>query len=70
MQSWIFVFDHPWFQVTAANGKFLMDDVPAGEYRFETVHPAGDLRNRQTIQVVAGETTTLDIRLQPSTAKP
>ena len=70
MQSWIFVFDHPWFQVTAADGKFIMKNVPAGEYRFDAVHPAGHLRVRQTIQVAAGETTTLDIRLQPSTAKP
>ena len=70
MQSWIFVFDHPWYQVTAADGKFHMKNVPAGEYRFDAVHPAGDLRIRQTIQVVTGETTTLDIRLQPITSKP
>ena len=70
MQSWIFVFDNPWYQVTAADGKFHMKNVPAGEYRFDAVHPAGDLRIRQTIQVVAGETTTLDIRLQPITSKP
>jgi plastocyanin len=70
MRSWIFVFDHPWFQVTAADGSFLMKDVPAGEYRLEVVHPAGDLRNRLTIQVVAGKVSEVEIRMQPKSTKP
>ena len=70
MQSWIFVFDHPWFQVTNADGSFHMKDVPAGEYRLDVVHPAGDLRHRQTIQVVAGEGAKIEIRMQPKKANP
>ena len=70
MQSWIFVFDHPWFQVTDVDGRFLMKDIPAGEYRLDVVHPAGSLRHRQTIQVVAGEVSTVEIRMKPKTAEP
>jgi len=70
MQAWVFVFNHPWFHVTTADGNFVMSDVPAGEYRLEVVHPAGDLRYRQTIQVVAGETSEVEIRMQPKTTKP
>jgi len=69
MQAWIFVFDHPWFHVTTADGNFVMKDVPAGEYRLDVVHPAGDLRYRQTIQVVAGEVSDIEIRMQPKTTK-
>ncbi len=70
MQSWIFVFDHPWFQITPADGSFLLKEVPAGEYSLEVVHPAGDLRHKQTIQVVGGEVSKFEIRLQSKTAKP
>jgi len=70
MQAWIFVFDHPWFQVTTADGNFVMKDVPAGEYRLEVVHPAGELRHRQTIRVVANELSEVEIRMQPKTTKP
>ena len=49
MRSWIFVFDHPWFQVTGKDGSFSLENVPEGEYRLEVVHPAGSLRTRQSI---------------------
>jgi plastocyanin len=70
MQAWIFVFDHPWFQVTTADGNFVLNDVPAGEYRLDVVHPAGDLRYRQTIQVVANEVSEVEVRMQPKSTKP
>lgn len=70
MQAWIFVFDHPWYQVTAPDGKFLLENIPVGEYRLDVVHPAGDLRNRQTIQIVAGRVTEIEIPMHPKTTKP
>jgi plastocyanin len=70
MQSWIFVFDHPWFQVTEVDGRFLMKDVPVGEYRLDVVHPAGGLRHRQTIRVVAGEVSEIEIRMKPKAVEP
>jgi plastocyanin len=59
MRAWIFVFDHPWYQVTGANGKFRLGEVPPGSYE----HPAGGLRWRKRVEVKAGETTRIDIRV-------
>ncbi len=70
MRAWIFVFDHPWFQVTPIDGSFELKNVPAGEYRLEIDHPAGRLRHRQTIQVVAGKTLDVSVKLHPNTDKP
>lgn len=70
MQAWVFVFDHPWYQVTEADGKFLLNNIPAGEYRLDAFHPAGALRYREAIQVVAGATSKVEIRLQPNRVKP
>ncbi|MEZ6032127.1 MAG: carboxypeptidase regulatory-like domain-containing protein [Planctomycetaceae bacterium] len=70
MQAWIFVFDHPWYQVTEASGNFLMKDVPPGEYRLDVVHPAGGLQHRQTIQVVAGKVARFEIRMKPKSTEP
>jgi hypothetical protein len=32
MGGWIFVFDHPYFALTDADGNFEMKDAPAGDY--------------------------------------
>jgi hypothetical protein len=33
MSAWVFVFRHPYFAVTDANGHFEIKDAPAGKYR-------------------------------------
>jgi plastocyanin len=63
MRAWIFVFDHPWYQITPPSGKFRLDSVPPGPYELEVVHPAGDLRWRKRIEVKPGEPLRIDIRL-------
>jgi len=65
MRAWIFVFDHPWFQVTPTTGKFRLADVPPGQYELEMVHPAGSLRWRKRVEVKSGETLRIDIRVSP-----
>ena len=65
MQAWVYVFDHPWFQVTVADGTFRLNDVPPGDYRLEVAHPAGNLLASQDITVKAGESTTADVQLTP-----
>jgi len=70
MRAWFFVFDHPWFYLTKAFGSFIMENVPVGEYRLDVVQPSGDLKTRQTIQVVSGETATVDIHVPSVQAKP
>lgn len=65
MRAWVFVLDHPYFQVTKTDGRFQLKNVPPGKYTLEMVHPAGRLRWSKTIQVEAGRTTALDIRVSP-----
>ena len=38
MFAWISVFDHPYFAVSSADGKFTIKNVPAGKYTLEAVH--------------------------------
>jgi plastocyanin len=63
MRAWIFVFDHPWYQLTAEDGRFRLTDVPPGEYDLEMMHPAGELRARKRVEVKPGQTTRIDIRV-------
>jgi plastocyanin len=65
MRAWIYVFDHPWFQLTQKDGRFRLQNVPAGEYMLGVVHPAGKLRRTQHIQVKANETNSFEISLSP-----
>jgi plastocyanin len=65
MRAWIYVFDHPWFQLTQKDGRFRLENVPAGKYTLGIVHPAGKLRRSSRIEVKANETTSLEISLSP-----
>lgn len=65
MRGWVYVFDHPFFQVTEKEGKFRFTDVPAGKHRLVMVHPAGKLRWEQEIEVKAGEKQLIEIRVSP-----
>jgi len=38
MQAWVWVFDHPYFAVTDADGKFELKNAPAGECRLFMWH--------------------------------
>jgi plastocyanin len=65
MQAWIYVFDHPHFQVTERNGRFRLAGVPPGKYDLVVVHPAGELKSVQPITVQAGKTIGADVRVSP-----
>jgi hypothetical protein len=39
MRAWIQVFDHPYFAVTARDGRWSLDSVPAGSWRLVAWHP-------------------------------
>jgi plastocyanin len=69
MRAFIFVFDHPWFQVTAADGRFRLVGIPPGEYDLEMVHPAGGLRTVRRVVVKPNETLRVDIRVSPDDKK-
>lgn len=65
MRGWIYVFDQPFFCVTARGGRFRFDDVPAGEYWLELVHPAGDLRWKRRVEIGEGDSLDIDIAVSP-----
>lgn len=69
MQAWIFVFDHPYFQMTGADGRFRLEGIPAGEYELELAHPAGGLRWKQQVVIQADQTLQVDIPLSPDDKK-
>jgi plastocyanin len=65
MRAWVFVFGHPWYQVTGRDGSFRLVDVPPGEYELELVHPAGGLQAVRTIAVKPEETVEVELHLSP-----
>jgi plastocyanin len=66
MQAWIFVFDHPFYAVTGADGQYRFEGVPPGEYTLELMHPAGGFRLSRRVTVTAGESQTVDLRTSPA----
>jgi len=55
MGAWIAVMDHPYFNVTSSDGKFSLEDLPAGEYVVEAWHEKLPPR-RETVVLAEGET--------------
>jgi len=54
MIAWLYVFEHPYFAVTGADGKFEIKDVPAGHYTMDLWHEPSDGRG-------AGVTSTVEV---------
>jgi len=70
MQAWIFVFDHPYYALTDAEGRFKLEGVPPGQYDLELLHPAGGLTWRKKgVDVQAGATQRVDISVSPDDKK-
>jgi plastocyanin len=65
MRSWIYVFDHPFHTVTAADGRFRLSGLPPGEYLLQMVHPAGGLQASQKVRVAAGQTVAAELSVGP-----
>jgi plastocyanin len=63
MNAWIGVFDHPWFAVTDADGKFTIEHVPPGHYTlaaWQEVLP----QQQQEIDVADKQPTEADFQFQ------
>ena len=54
--AYLAVFDHPYFAVTAPNGTFRIDGVPAGRYRLKVWHERAKTAE-QVVEVGAGGAT-------------
>jgi plastocyanin len=62
MTASILVFDHPYFRMPAADGSFVIDDVPAGTHQISAWHERiGE--SETTIKVEAGRTAPIEFEL-------
>ena len=60
-QGSIHVFDHPYFVVSAPNGRFVMDSIPPGEYTMRTWHERMGGTTRE-IKVEHGGITRVEVK--------
>lgn len=63
MLVWGHAFDHPYFAVTDADGKYEIKGLPPGNYTIEAWHEACTAVSQKII-VKAGETTQANIELE------
>ena len=59
MGAWLAVVDHPFFNVTKEDGKFTLDNLPAGEYELEAWHEKLGTQ-KMTVTLTEGETKEAD----------
>lgn len=66
MSSYWLATDHPYAAITDADGKFKIENLPAGEHSFRVWHERQGYLNREyKVKVVAGKTTTLAVEKVP-----
>lgn len=59
--GYIAVFDHPYFDVTDASGKFSIDSIPPGTYTAMVWQAGMDKPETHRVQIAAGGAATLDL---------
>lgn len=62
MRAFIHVFDHPYFSVTDASGRYELTQVPPGKYKLKMWHEKLGVRERE-ITVPAQGPVTLDLEI-------
>ncbi len=69
MRGWVRVFNHPYFAVTDADGKFEMKHAPAGKYNLVMWHEGVGWVNGgktgKTIDIPTDKTIEVDEKLKP-----
>ena len=60
MSAWIYMSDHPYVAVTAADGRFDLPETPPGSYEIVMWHPQ---LGEKTSQISIGSGETLDLSL-------
>jgi hypothetical protein len=59
-RAWVAVFDHPYHDITGADGAFSLEQVPPGEYTLMAWHPRLG-RTERKVTVTAGGTATVEV---------
>ena len=65
MRAFIFVFSHPYFEVTSKTGSFELKNVPAGTYTIEAWHERFGLQD-QTVTITPKESKAISFVFQPA----
>lgn len=60
MHAYVYVSDNPYHAVTDADGHFVLDDVPPGNYTIRVWHELLGSQDRE-VKVLAGETSTQEV---------
>lgn len=68
MGAWAGVFAHPFFSVTAKDGKFTLSGLDAGTYEIEAWHERLGVQ-KATVTVGANETKTVNFKFSPPAGK-
>lgn len=61
MRSYIYVFPHPWFALSDAQGQFKIEGIPPGKYTLWLRHPDTGKHERRELVIRAGEKTHVAI---------
>lgn len=62
MKAWWIVVDHPYAAVTDKDGKFTIENLPAGENEFRVWHEKiGFINKKWIVDVPAGKNTSLEV---------
>lgn len=69
MACTVFVFDHPWFQMTGETGRFRLENVPPGAYQLEMAHSEGKLEWSRKVEVRENQTLNIEIHVSPDDKK-
>ncbi len=69
MTAWIYVFDHPYYAVTANDGTFAIGNVPPGPYALHAHHADGKLELERPIVIEPGGTQPLALTLKPAPSR-
>ena len=65
MKAWVCVEDHPWFDVTGADGAFEIQGLPPGEYRLIAWHERYEQQSARVTVPAGGGAATVEFTFEP-----
>ena len=69
MGAWIYVFEHGYFAVTDAKGRFRIEAIPPGRYKLSLRQPDIGYRAEREVVVTRNVTARIDVEVEHSTGK-